>query len=226
MNTNMNLKPRFLNMTGEYDLTNFMFDGLGLLIIIFSCFFIYFKTKKLETLSSHKGIEYFRKAFFFFGLSFLIRLIGHFFRYLQITNFDFKFFMDLQILLNFIASAYILYSLFWKKFNKEWLIYVGSIIILSLLKLAPKNKWFFISVLPIFVFAFMFFLGKKYMKTKNKISRQILIIYMFLVSSWIISGFGMFFTRIFDIERFYISYFLAIVFIMILYRVIEITKVK
>lgn len=45
-------------------------------IIILSCIFIYIKTRKIYQLSSHRGIYAFRNAFFYFGLSFLIRYIS------------------------------------------------------------------------------------------------------------------------------------------------------
>ncbi len=220
------IRPKYLHMTDKFDLTNFSLDSFGLLIIIFACFYIYFQTKNIEKLSSHKGIEYFRKAFLFFGLSFLIRLIGLIFRFFEITQMYFDFFRDMQILINFIGCAYILYSLFWKKLNKEYYIYIGSILICMLLKLAPKNKWIFISILPLFLFSFLFLIREKYIKTKNKISKQILIIYMVLISSWIISGIGKFFTLFFNIERFYITFILSLFFIFILHKVINITKIK
>ena len=42
-------------------------------VIILCSLLIYFETKELYELSSHKGIKYFRRSFLFFGIAYFVR---------------------------------------------------------------------------------------------------------------------------------------------------------
>jgi hypothetical protein len=44
-------------------------------IAVAFCWLIYYRTREMYELSQHKGIRYFRDAFLFFGLSYLVRLV-------------------------------------------------------------------------------------------------------------------------------------------------------
>jgi len=80
------------------------------LIIIFICAIIVYRTDKLFRLSSYQGIRYFRNAFFFYGLAFIVRyFIGVSFNHILVKIF-FEFFIIM-------AGFFLLYSLIWKKFN-------------------------------------------------------------------------------------------------------------
>jgi len=63
---------------GKKELTNLIGLGLGTelfysFIIIVCSLIIYFGTKELYKLSSHKGIKYFRQAFLFFAIAYFFR---------------------------------------------------------------------------------------------------------------------------------------------------------
>lgn len=81
------------------------------IIIGFICFIIVLRTHKLFKLSEHQGIRYFRNAFFFYGLAFVLR---YFIEIISpsVTKLVFEFFLIM-------AGFFLLYSLMWKKFETE-----------------------------------------------------------------------------------------------------------
>lgn len=88
------------------------------MIITIICLIIVLKTNRLFKLSMHKGIRYFRNAFFFYGIGFVIRyFLGAVFAYGYLPldyapaiNIVFEFFLIM-------AGFFLLYSLLWKKFE-------------------------------------------------------------------------------------------------------------
>lgn len=88
-------------------------------IIGLICFVIVIRTDRLFRLSFHQGIRYFRNAFFFYGLAFIMR---YFFgaAYFFVNNFIYDLIMG-GIFEFFIIMAgfFLLYSLIWKKFEIE-----------------------------------------------------------------------------------------------------------
>lgn len=90
--------------------------GLALSLI---CFFVVLKSHKFFRLSNHHGIRYFRNAFFFYGIAFIIRyLVGTpllenvVVLRLGLTKLLFEFFMIL-------AGFFLLYSLLWKRLEHQ-----------------------------------------------------------------------------------------------------------
>ena len=72
------------------------------------CFFIVIRTDKLFRLSLHQGIRYFRNAFLFFGLGFILRyIVGTSYIF---SKFLFEFFLIM-------GGFFLFYSLIWKKFE-------------------------------------------------------------------------------------------------------------
>ncbi|MDP3026807.1 MAG: hypothetical protein Q8N63_03795 [Nanoarchaeota archaeon] len=76
------------------------------------CFIIVLRTHKLFKLSEHQGIRYFRNAFFFYGLAFILRYLIEIVSP-SVTKLVFEFFLIM-------AGFFLLYSLMWKKFEIEW----------------------------------------------------------------------------------------------------------
>jgi len=88
----------------------------GILITLI-CMIIVIKTNKLFKLSSHQGIRYFRNAFLFYGLAFLMRA---FIAAVYLYKFGKFYFLTLNILFEFflvMAGFFLLYSLLWKKLD-------------------------------------------------------------------------------------------------------------
>jgi len=106
-----------------------LFKIVYALIILFICAVIVFKTDKLFRLSFHKGIQYFRNAFFFFGTGFFLRYVfgspffyGTFFStYYYLIGSVFKYFL-------LMGGFFLLYSLLWKKIESSETHYRSSIL--------------------------------------------------------------------------------------------------
>jgi hypothetical protein len=75
------------------------------------CFIIVLRTNRLFKLSYHQGIRYFRNAFFFYGLAFILRYLIEII-YPSVTEPVFEFFLIM-------AGFFLLYSLMWKRFEVE-----------------------------------------------------------------------------------------------------------
>lgn len=99
------------------------------LVIGFICLIIVLKTHRLFSLSLYQGIRYFRNAFFFYGLAFVIRyligapylysLIGT--RYSSLVNLIFEYFLIM-------AGFFLIYSLLWKKIEVSGKYYFSSLL--------------------------------------------------------------------------------------------------
>jgi len=89
------------------------------LLIGIACFAIVVRTNRLFRLSFHQGIRYFRNAFFFYGLAFLIRYpLGesYFLIYKIIPSFITKALFEFFLIM---GGFSLLYSLLWKKLETE-----------------------------------------------------------------------------------------------------------
>lgn len=86
----------------------------GLIITLF-CAVIVLKADRLFKISNHNGIRYFRNAFFFYGIAFLIRFffgeIFLFSSYNFIISLAFEFFL-------IVAGFFLIHSLLWRRFYK------------------------------------------------------------------------------------------------------------
>jgi len=98
------------------------------IFILFICSIIVYKSDKLFRLSLYQGIRYFRNAFLFYGLAFLVRyvigtpLFPMLDEYYLTINLLFEFFLVM-------AGFFLCYSLVWKDFTKD-------------IKTYPLSSWF------------------------------------------------------------------------------------
>jgi hypothetical protein len=105
------------------------------LIFVF-CLMVYFKTKEAYDLTKHKGIQFFRYAFLFFGLAYASRLVI----YLVMAGsfFDVEAFPPFRELgpvshlvtayFSTLAILYLTFSTIWKRFNAEQFITFANIV--------------------------------------------------------------------------------------------------
>lgn len=161
------------------------------------CFFIVLKTDKLFRLSQHRGIQYFRNAFFFYGIGFFVR----YFFPLFIDNLFFQqYFFEFFFM---IGSFSLLYSLVWKNFERYHsnyhtslfnlnliVFYLISIIVPILDYFWSFHKVLFIMQMVIFVFASaLSFRNYFYSNRKNFSKYYFLIMFLSLVF-WILNFFA------------------------------------
>ena len=137
------------------------------LAIGFICAIIVLKTDRLFRLSFHQGIRYFRNAFLFYGLAFIIRY------FIGVPSLYNYFATDISPLIEFVfeyflimAGFFLLYSLLWKKieasghhhtsslFNvKIFMFYVMAFVIAILDYLWGTRSFMFFSQIVLFAFA-------------------------------------------------------------------------
>lgn len=104
----------------------------SLIAITLICILIYLKTRMYYSLTYHKGIDIFQKAFFFFALSHIIILIEEIFRLYNISSsFEFVIFFGSIGLLQLLAFSYLFSSMFYKTVD-EWKIYAITAIIIGI----------------------------------------------------------------------------------------------
>ena len=77
------------------------------ILIAVICLIVVLKTDRLFRISLHQGIRYFRNAFFFYGIAFVLRYSLNYDSYVFIINPLFKFFMMM-------GGFFLLYSLYGK----------------------------------------------------------------------------------------------------------------
>ncbi len=158
------------------DVYALIFENRNLLKLIYTiligviCLVIVAKTHKLFRVSLHQGIRYFRNAFLFYGLAFVIR-------YVLVTAYDYagKFGVVyahayvIKIIFDFfliMSSLFLLYSLLWKNFEDSEnpstsslfnlqiaVFYILSAIVALLDYVWTTNYFMFLSQLIIFSFA-------------------------------------------------------------------------
>lgn len=97
-----------------------LFKFVYTIVIGLVCFIIVIKTDRLFRLSLHQGIRYFRNAFFFYGLAFIMRyLLGTVYFFTNRTSLHSSI---MQIVFEFfliMAGFSLIYSLLWKRFEPE-----------------------------------------------------------------------------------------------------------
>lgn len=122
-------------------------------VIIITSLMIYFGTKEIYELSSHKGLKYFRIAFLFFALAYFFRsFIKFFLVYFNVTEImriapnDFAILMIFAFMyFSLISIFYLLYSVIWKKWkNEKQIIYLFHILalIISITCIIMNNHFF------------------------------------------------------------------------------------
>lgn len=146
------------------------------LVIGLICAVITIKAHRLFRLSEHQGIRYFRNAFFFYGVAFLIRYVaGAVFSYFGLSTPSTRFFFEFFLIM---GGFFLLYSLIWKNFEKEishsslfnksvFTFYAITLIIVSLDMIWNKYAFMFLSQVLVFTIA-SFMSYKNYVKDEGK----------------------------------------------------------
>ena len=206
-------------------------------VIIITSLMIYFGTKELYELSSHKGIKYFRLAFLYFAIAYFFRsfikfilvyfntrtifdicprtimpIINH------ITLFIFIYFSSMAIF-------YLLYSIIWKKWNhNQNRLYLFHLLAmaLSVIILFSKNPLTHLLInifLLIFVILIIHFAHKQ--KEKKFRHNNLYTIYILLFIFWILNILDILIPNFFQTSQLFIYLASITVFLTILYRVLK-----
>ena len=202
-------------------------------VIIVCSLMIYFSTKELYKLTSHKGIKYFRLSFLFFALAYFFRsFIKIILFYLEtdklrtilpvfgnITFFIFMYFSS-------IAIFYLLYSVMWKKWKSKLTIYVFHLIaftIATIISLSRSQTIYFLINALLFVFIlFVFYTSRK--QSKKKKPHNLYIIYLLLFAFWIFNILNILVPNFLRTSQLFIYLISLGIFLLILYKVIKKTS--
>lgn len=211
-----------------------MIPGIELVystIIVALCFMVYFKTKEIYELTKHKGIQFFRYAFLFFGLAYASRLFLHL---LIVGSITFDVMMSRRAIMplsnlavgyfSTMAILYLTYSTIWKKIKPEHFFLFSNIFALFVAAVA----FIFISPamlsllqLILLVFA-VFFLAVE--KKTRKVSPAKLL-YLLIFVFWLMNLFALSPRRFLPFEvKLVFQAVSIIVFIIIYYKVSKWTR--
>jgi len=206
------------------------------LIITLICVFIVLKTDKLFRISSHKGIRYFRNAFFFYGIAFFIRyFIGS--HYVYCYNCFVRGMFEFFIIM---AGFFLLYSLLWKKiesptdgysssfFNgKIVLFYLMAIVIVFLDYLWVGHYFMFFSQIVIFIsISAISYINYKINGARYKFLKFYLLAMILSLIVWLLNAFT---TLYFNWNRGVLinTYIInMLIFLLFLYGVFKVTRIR
>ncbi|MDD5133506.1 MAG: hypothetical protein PHD81_04730 [Candidatus Nanoarchaeia archaeon] len=204
-------------------------------IIIVCSLMVYFGTKELYELSSYKGIKYFRLSFLFFALAYFFRsfitFILSFFNIGTIHEFSPIFMpigpLTLLLFMYFSSMAlfYLLYSIIWKKWDKNSImVYTFHIIavIISLVSIFSRRMEVLLGI-NIFLFIFVssvFYVAHKDKKIKNKWN-NLYAVYILLLIFWVLNIIDILIPPF--LQTFQMVIYLAScgIFLIILYKVLK-----
>ncbi len=194
------------------------------IIIIAISLMIYFLTREVYKLSSHKGIKYFREAFLFFALAFFFRFIVntlfimkrvHHFRELA-PRYVGMLFGLIFMYATLIALFYLLYALLWKHFkNKIWLFHLIALIV-AFLTLITRN---FIIMILIQILVLLTIIILSLLNHKK---RQFHIIYLMLFVFGMLNIIGLLIPGFLITLQIIIYLVSMILFLLVLYKIIKI----
>ncbi len=209
------------------------------LIITIICFFIVIKTNKLFKISSHQGIRYLRNAFLFYGMAFIVRYffgVLHFHNSLgNIYSFLIKVFFESFIIM---AGFFLLYSLLWKKlrskanfsslFNKEIALFYGMTFVFVFLDFIwHTGAFMFISQIILFLCALIIsFTNYKNNGKRHKFLKFYFMAMLLSFTAWILNALAALY---FDWDKgimMGIYGINVIFFLLFLYGIIKVTKIK
>lgn len=172
-----------------------------LLVTVFSvvfCILIYLKTRESYKLTKHKGIGYFRDAFLFFGLSYVLRFLM---MLVMFSSFAFDFFiphnmfMPLSVLLlGYFSTAgifYLIFSTIYKRFKGRHLVWVGQAIAVALSAVSFITHSYMIlvflqTILLIVAVSLVIFMPAEKRRFSPTKMLYCLVILLWLLNLWII----------------------------------------
>lgn len=194
------------------------FEVFFTIIVVLCSFLIYFKTKEIYSLSEHRGIKYFRNGFFFIGFGNVVTFL-HLISILYTFMIPMVFILTLSAMFTIIGITF-LFSSMYAKIIKEYQIY-GVALVLLIIGILFHTPIIMVLYSTILLLALGIVSFLKYKKSKKKRFSQMYIIYMLIVLTWIIGIFARILTDIPFGGKIINAIVSGIVFLYILYLVIE-----
>ena len=212
---------------------NYSAEILYSFVIILCSLLIYFETRKLYELSSHKGIKYLRESFLFFAIAYFFR---SFIKIVFISMDPPKIMNISPVLTQFtsmfvfiyfssMAIFYLVYSMVWKKWdlsNKIYLFHLAALIISTVSLVLNSSRIyllinFFILLIILGVTYKEYIASGKHKKKKN----ALYIIYILLFTFWILNVIDILVPEFLKTFQLLIYLFSLGIFLTILYKVLK-----
>lgn len=211
-----------------------IFYGLVIAII---CTIIVIKTDKLFRISNHQGIRYFRNAFFFYGIFFLIRYLiiqPPLSEMFLLNSTSYKFLVEFFVIM---AGFFLLYSLIWKQFeyddpypssllNKNLMIFYAMTVIIFFIDYVWNAYYFlFFSQVILFISASIISYINYAKKGEKRMFLKFYFIAMILsLTAWLLNSISALYLEwnIMAVIAIYIIN--VIIFLLFLYGVVYVTK--
>ncbi len=161
------------------------------LMVIVLCMMIFYLTRELYSLSTHKGIRFFRMTFFFLGLAYLFRLV---FQIIQLMIFQNHTHMEmwtlnsaLLLVTTYLSTSAIIslfYSVSWKEVRIPNFEILASMISIALAVLAFfTREYLLLVVIQASILLAGFIIG--HLKAQKKHHSNIMALYMLIMLFWI-----------------------------------------
>ena len=208
-------------------------------VIILCSLMIYFGTKELYDLSSHKGLKYFRQAFLFFALAYVFRFFTEF---LVMSSEPGEIFSTLLLVLEYaslflfmylslISIFYLIYCVSWKKWgDNAKIIYAfhATAILIALATIFFRKEVFYIGltfILLLFAAISVYFASRKSRFRRRQALRakrnNFYGLYLLLIAFWLFNMFGILVPVFFSTLQLVIYIVSLGIFFAILYNVLK-----
>lgn len=205
----------------KYNYFIFGFELFFTLIILFSSFLIYYKTKEFYKLTEHKGIKYFRKGFLFISFAHVILFVNILLK-IGLFNLNFyesRYLFDFFNVFYFIGVGYLFSSIYSKKIREYYIYLIYFFIFLCGFIFHEKFFIFIYSTILIISLGIVSFIKLK--KSKKKHLSQIYIIYLLIFFSWLFNFLSRIIVDSHFIGKTINILITGLIFLYILYLVIE-----
>ena len=200
-------------------------------VIIVCSLMVYFATKEMYELSTHKGIKYFRLTFLFFAIAYFFRGVIKFvwvyfgrgvldispMTFGQLTYIAFMYFSS-------IAVFYLLYSVMWKKFDKRklvfWLMHTVALLI-GVVSVVLKSKIMILNINIFLLLVVLLVVLLAYKDSSGNRKHGFYVVYLLLSVFWILNVIDVVVRNFMQIYQMLIYLVSVGLFLGILYKVLR-----
>ena len=207
-------------------------------IITLICIFIVIRTNRLFKISKHKGIRYFRNAFFFYGIAFFIKYVVESITFiLKSSSLSLLLISSLFEFFLIMAGFFLLYSLLWKKLesrNEKYassllnpkisVFYLMTIIIVVLDLINLSHFYLFLSQITVFALASLISFVNYFNNPDKKFLKFYFAAMVLSFITWILNAFSAFYFGWDQGIMINIYVINTIIFLLFLYGVVKFTS--
>lgn len=210
----------------------FDLDILYSFVIIISSLMIYFATKEMYDLSSHRGLKYFRLTFLFFAFAYFFRsfskLLIVFFHIPPTFEFSFRaigaFSLFAFMYFGVMAIFYLMCGVMSDKWKNEKINYIFHMIavILGFITVALRHRLIVFGINLILMMFVAFVVYSAYKKSlKRKMKSKLFAIYALLLVFWILNIIDILLPDFFALFQLIIYLVSTLLFLLMLYKVLR-----